>query len=48
MLANTGLVDAVKDSVPLSKGVNTHKGHVTYQAVAEAHHLEYRALDTLL
>jgi alanine dehydrogenase len=48
MLANKGLVDAVKDSVPLSKGVNTHKGHVTYQAVAEAHHLEYRPLEALL
>jgi alanine dehydrogenase len=48
MLANKGLVDAVKDSAPLAKGVNTHKGHVTYQAVAEAHHLEYRALEQLL
>ena len=48
MLANKGLVDAVKDSTPLAKGVNTHKGHVTYQAVAEAHHLEYRALEHLI
>lgn len=48
MLANKGLVDAVKSSAPLAKGVNTHKGHVTYQAVAEAHNLPYVAIDSVL
>ncbi|HEY1099176.1 MAG TPA: alanine dehydrogenase [Myxococcota bacterium] len=48
LLANKGLVEAVKSSVPLAKGVNTHKGHVTYQAVAEAHNLPYVSLDGVL
>ncbi len=48
MLANKGLVEAVKSSAPLAKGVNTHKGHVTYQAVAEAHNLPYVAVDSVL
>jgi alanine dehydrogenase len=48
LLADKGLVDAVKESAPLAKGVNTHKGHVTYQAVAEAHGLEYAPLDRVL
>ena len=47
-LANKGLVEAVRSSAPLAKGVNTHKGHVTYQAVAEAHNLPFTALDGLL
>ena len=47
-LANKGLVEAVKSSPPLAKGVNTHKGHITYQAVAEAHNLPFTALDGLL
>ncbi len=48
LLANKGLVEAVRSSPPLSKGVNTHKGHITYQAVAEAHNLPFTALDGLL
>jgi alanine dehydrogenase len=48
MLAEKGLVDAVKESAPLARGVNTHKGHVTYQAVAEAHGLEYAPLERVL
>lgn len=48
MLANKGLVDAVKASAPLAMGVNTYKGQVTYQAVAEAHGLPYAPLDKLL
>ena len=48
MLANKGLVDAVQGSAPLAKGVNTHKGHVTYQAVAEAHGLAFRPIESLL
>jgi alanine dehydrogenase len=48
MLANKGLVEAVQGSAPLAKGVNTHKGHVTYQAVAEAHGLAFRPIESLL
>jgi len=48
LLADKGLVDAVKESAPLAKGVNTHQGHVTYQAVAEAHGLPYAPLDRVL
>jgi alanine dehydrogenase len=47
-LAEKGFVGAVKSSVPLQTGVNTHKGHVTYEAVAHAHNLPYTALETLL
>jgi alanine dehydrogenase len=47
-LAEKGFVAAVKGSVPLQTGVNTHKGHVTYEAVAQAHNLPYVALETLL
>lgn len=48
LLADKGLVDAVKESAPLARGVNTHKGHVTYQAVADAHGLEYAPLERVL
>jgi alanine dehydrogenase len=48
LLADKGLAGAVKESAPLAKGLNTHRGHVTYQAVAEAHGLEYAPLDKVL
>lgn len=48
MLASKGLADAVKGSEPLAKGVNTLGGHVTYQAVAEAHALPWTPLERLL
>ena len=48
LLADKGLVDAVKESAPLAKGVNTHKGHVTYKAVADAHGLDYAPLESVL
>ncbi len=47
-IVTKGLAAACKDSAPLSKGVNTYKGEVTYQAVAEAHGLPYKSLDALL
>ena len=47
-LADLGFVEAVRHDAPLTKGVNTHKGHVTYQAVAEAHALPYVTLADLL
>lgn len=47
-IADQGLVAACKSDEALLKGLNTHKGHVTYQAVAEAHGLPYvPALDVL-
>lgn len=46
-LANKGM-DAIKRSVPLQKGVNTHAGHVTYEPVASAVGLPYSGLDKWL
>ena len=39
-LANAGL-DAVRGSHPLLEGLNTHRGKLTYQAVADAFRLPY-------
>ena len=47
-LADLGFVEAVRNDVPLTKGVNTHKGHVTYKAVADAHNLPYVPLAEVL
>ncbi|MDH3943145.1 MAG: alanine dehydrogenase [Anaerolineae bacterium] len=46
-LAGLGLDEAIKRDPGLALGVNTHQGHVTYPAVAEAFELEYRALEML-
>lgn len=46
-LAELGLDEAIKQDPGLALGVNTHQGHVTYPAVAEAFELEYRALELL-
>ncbi|CAG1021227.1 alanine dehydrogenase [Patescibacteria group bacterium] len=40
LLANQGL-NAVRDNAALQHGLNTHRGHLTYQAVAEAFTLPY-------
>jgi alanine dehydrogenase len=40
-IADLGLQEAMKDPVVL-RGLNTHKGKVTHQAVAEALNLEYK------
>ena len=47
-IASQGLVEAVKADKALAKGINVYKGHVTYEAVAQAHKLEYVALSKLL
>lgn len=47
-IAELGFVEAVRHDIPLSKGVNTHKGHVTYKAVADAHGVPYQALHEIL
>lgn len=44
-LANLGLEEAIKQDPGLALGVNTHKGQITYPAVAEAFDIEYRALE---
>jgi alanine dehydrogenase len=40
-LANLGFEAALKADVGLAKGLNIHKGKVTYQAVAEAFNLQF-------
>lgn len=47
-LADMGLEDAVKKDPGLALGVNTYKGQVTYQAVAEAFKLDHAPLEELL
>jgi len=47
-LAKLGLVEAVRQMPELGKGVNTYKGKVTHQGVAEALGLEYVPLSKLL
>jgi alanine dehydrogenase len=47
-IAGLGLRDAVAADPELAKGVNVLGGKVTYEAVAEAHGLEYTPLDDAL
>lgn len=47
-LADLGVVEAVKRDPALARGVNTHAGHITHPAVAEAHALTHTPLETLL
>lgn len=47
-LANLGFVAAVKSDPALATGVNTYDGHITFEAVAKAHGLEYQPLEGLL
>jgi alanine dehydrogenase len=47
-LAELGLEGAVREDPALGKGVNVFKGTVVYAPVAEAHGLEWVALDDLL
>jgi alanine dehydrogenase len=46
-LADKGM-EAVRSDIALAKGVNVYRGHVTYQAVAEAFGLEYVPLQTVM
>jgi alanine dehydrogenase len=47
-LANLGFVEAMKSNAALAKGVNTYKGNVTCNGVANAHGLECKPLEMLL
>ncbi|HXO18344.1 MAG TPA: alanine dehydrogenase [Thermoanaerobaculia bacterium] len=47
-LANKGMEKAVRDDPGLLAGVNTYRGHITCQPVADSLGREYRALETLL
>ncbi len=47
-IANNGLRSAVADDPALAKGVNVIEGKLTYEAVAEAHALDYTPLGAVL
>jgi alanine dehydrogenase len=47
-LANKGFKEAIKKDRNLQNGVNTYKGQITYQAVAESQGLPYRPVDELI
>jgi alanine dehydrogenase len=47
-IADHGLREAIAGSRPLARGVNVFEGKLTYEAVAEAHGLEYSPLDEVL
>jgi alanine dehydrogenase len=47
-IANHGTVEAVQRDPSLARGVNVADGRVTYEAVADAHGLEYTSLDDVL
>jgi alanine dehydrogenase len=47
-IAEHGVVDAIRQDRALARGVNVVGGRVTYEAVAEAHGLEYTPLDDAL
>jgi alanine dehydrogenase len=47
-LANRGWRDALKADAPLSLGLNTHDGQVTYREVAQAHGMDSVALAEVL
>ncbi|MDX6369258.1 MAG: alanine dehydrogenase, partial [Gaiellaceae bacterium] len=47
-IATYGLAEAVARDPALARGVNTVDGKLTYEAVAEAHGLEYQPLEDVL
>ncbi len=47
-IANLGLREAIARDRALARGVNVVDGKITYEAVAEAHDLEYTPLDDVL
>jgi alanine dehydrogenase len=47
-IADDGLAEAVARDPALARGVNVLDGEITYEAVAEAHGLDYRPLEDLL
>ena len=48
LIADYGVREAIARSRPLSRGVNVFEGKLTYEAVAEAHGLDYSPLDEVL
>jgi alanine dehydrogenase len=48
LVADLGLDEAIAQNIALARGVNVIDGKLTYEAVAEAHGLEYSPLDDLL
>jgi alanine dehydrogenase len=47
-LANKGLEKACREHPGLAAGVNTYRGEVTYEAVAEAQGRTWKALSSLI
>ena len=47
-IADHGLRDAVARDPAIARGVNVLEGKITYEAVAEAHNLDYSPLDDVL
>jgi alanine dehydrogenase len=47
-IANYGLAEAVARDHALARGVNVLDGKITYEAVAEAHNLDFQPLEDLL
>jgi alanine dehydrogenase len=47
-IAEHGAVEAIRRDRALARGVNVVGGRVTYEAVAEAHGIEYTQLDDAL
>ncbi|MEK4030061.1 alanine dehydrogenase [Pseudobacillus sp. FSL P4-0506] len=47
-MANKGFNQAIQDNPALKLGVNTYKGHVTYEAVAKDLGYEYKAVEELI
>jgi alanine dehydrogenase len=48
LIADHGIREAIALSRPLARGVNVFDGKLTYEAVAEAHGLDYSPLDEVL
>ena len=47
-IADYGLAEAVARDQALARGVNVVEGKVTYEAVADAHGLDYQPLEDVL
>jgi alanine dehydrogenase len=48
LIADHGVREAISRSRALARGVNVYEGKLTYEAVAEAHGLDYSPLDEVL
>ncbi len=48
LIANNGIIDAIKKDESLAKGVNTFKGKITNKGVAEALDLDYTELPSII